>query len=355
MPYIDKLVNLEPPKLPDNKPTLELSGKILGDSPRYRVGSKISEGAFGQVYEVESMSTGNKYAMKILKPTSGNISEFNRELTAYELLSSKKGKGEKEPVGCYEYIVCLIDAFIQPIDGKKYYVFVLELMDNDLRALFEMDITTKDSDIMLFYMKTLLEGLAYIHSKGMAHNDIKLENILLKSYGDKVPIAKYADFGISCTDETQPDIFGTLLKCGKQGSLLYVSPDNSNAYEKDITLDLSQKDDIWALGIVFRTLATGNNNQLPFENINELILKDGEYTNPDDFINMMIDNWENNEPTIPVVYDTTEFVDTDEGKSQAAFRDRIVREVIELMSAVKAEYRPSAEELLNIINNKLVI
>jgi len=189
----------------------------------------------------------------------------------------------------------------------------------------------------------------------MAHNDIKLENILLKSYGDKVPIAKYADFGLSCTDKTRPDIFGTLQKCGKQGSILYVSPDNSHAYAEDITLDLSQKNDIWALGIIFRTLATGNNKQMPFENINELILRDGEDTNPNDFIDMMIDNWENNEPTIPVVYDTTKFADTDEGKSQAESRDKIVMEVIELMSATRAENRPSAEELLEYINNKLVI
>jgi len=378
---------LEPKK---SKP-LNLIGQILGDSPGYRVGSKISEGAFGQVYEVESMSTGNKYAMKILNPTSKNISEFNRELTAYELLSSKNESKEKEPVGCYEYIVCLIDAFIQPVDDKNYYVFVLELMDNELWALVESGITTKDSDIMLFYMKTLLEGLAYIHSKGMAHNDIKPENILLKSYGDKVPIAKYTDFGLSCTDKTRPGLFGTkeifidaltkleepifterellrknvttlkemalefnalnpkqysLLQCGRQGSLEYTSPDILIAEEHSVTLELSQKDDIWALGIVFRTLAAGF-YMLPFANANILLARDE--VDGEEFLTTIYKDVKNNVGTIPVVYNTTKLTDTGEVLSKISFRDKTVKEVIESMSAVKAADRPSAEDLLKYI------
>ena len=41
--------------------------------------------------------------------------------------------------------------------------------------------------------KQLIEGLGYIHSKGILHRDIKLDNILLDGKGN----VKIADFGVS--------------------------------------------------------------------------------------------------------------------------------------------------------------
>lgn len=375
--------------------TLDLVGKTVGGDPGYKVLSEITSGAFGQVYKVESVKMGYKYAMKVLFPSPKNVIEFNRELIAYELFSSVKKEEGKEPVGCYDYIVCLIDAFIQPIDDRNYYVFVLELMDGELWKLVDMGITTKDSDIMLFYMEILLRGLAYIHSKGVAHNDIKPENILVKLYPDKVPITKYTDFGLSCTDETRPDLFGTkevfieallnlkppiftekglldldvgllkmfalrhnalrpeqysLLRCGRQGSPEYISPDIFMAEERDVTLELAQKDDIWALGILFRTLAHGS-KLLHFANLNELLAKEeeGVEITTGKFLLALADDVEKNIDTIPVVYDTTEFAHTAEEKRKAALRDQVVKDVIERMSAVKAVDRPTALELEQFI------
>ena len=42
-------------------------------------------------------------------------------------------------------------------------------------------------------MMQLVRGLAYIHEKGIAHRDIKLENILLTNLGH----LKICDFGVS--------------------------------------------------------------------------------------------------------------------------------------------------------------
>ena len=48
-------------------------------------------------------------------------------------------------------------------------------------------------DIAKFLFKQIILGLQYIHSKGVLHRDIKLDNILLTSEGD----VKICDFGVS--------------------------------------------------------------------------------------------------------------------------------------------------------------
>lgn len=47
-------------------------------------------------------------------------------------------------------------------------------------------------------MKEIFEAFQYIHSKGIAHRDIKLENVLISSASKEQIRAKVIDFGFSC-------------------------------------------------------------------------------------------------------------------------------------------------------------
>ena len=46
-------------------------------------------------------------------------------------------------------------------------------------------------------MKGILNGVAYLHSIGIVHRDIKLENIMIAKDQYGMPVPKLIDFGLS--------------------------------------------------------------------------------------------------------------------------------------------------------------
>merc|ERR1712196_227096 len=85
----------------------------------------------------------------------------------------------------------------------------------------------------------ILDGVAYLHSKGLVHRDIKPENVLLSSPGENFD-AKLTDFGLSTNASTQMQTF-----CGTPA---YFAPEIIRTHNR--TLDGYNKSvDIWALGV----------------------------------------------------------------------------------------------------------
>ena len=99
------------------------------------------------------------------------------------------------------------------------------------KGLFK-DYFKLDDRLCLF--KQLLRGVAYLHSHGIAHRDIKLENLLMTSDGH----LKITDFGVSEVFSGQhPGLRGSGGECGRDmgevrrckpgicGSLPYIAPE----------------------------------------------------------------------------------------------------------------------------------
>ena len=92
-------------------------------------------------------------------------------------------------------------------------------------------------------------AIYYLHSYGIIHRDIKLDNILMTDLSEKADI-RLLDFGLS-------KIIGEDEKCTEPyGTLSFVAPEilEGKPYDKSV--------DLWSLGIITYALLCG---YLPFD------------------------------------------------------------------------------------------
>lgn len=98
----------------------------------------------------------------------------------------------------------------------------------------------------------ILEGIAYLHSKGIIHRDLKPANILIATRGKRI-IPKIADFGISkdVMDGESSDISNSHFA----GTRTYASPEQLR------DRSIKKNTDLWSFGIIAYRLIVG---KLPY-------------------------------------------------------------------------------------------
>ncbi|KAM7265036.1 hypothetical protein ACFE04_002719 [Oxalis oulophora] len=142
---------------------------------------------------------------------------------------------------CPQIIKCFGDQITIENMGDKFYNLLLEYASRgSLADLVSNDNGLPESDVK-YYTRSILKGLCFIHSKGFAHCDIKLQNILVCDDD----MLKIADFGLArkCSEVNN----GVPLR----GTPLYMSPEavNEGLY--------GASGDIWGVGCAIFEMITG--------------------------------------------------------------------------------------------------
>ncbi len=204
--------------------------QVLGDT--YQLERELS-GGMSRVFVAEETALARKVVIKVLPPETAaavNVARFRREI---QLAASLQ----------HPHIVPLLSAGSR---GDLLY-YVMPLIEGEsLRARLLRAGELPVSDVAWILRDAAL-ALAYAHSHGVVHRDIKPDNILLTG-----KFAVVADFGVAkAVSEATSD--SSLTSAGVAlGTPAYMAPEQAVA---DPTTD--HRADIYALGVVGYELLTG--------------------------------------------------------------------------------------------------
>eukprot|EP00755_Sulcionema_specki_P032360 Sspe_Gene.98574::Locus_71973_Transcript_1_1_Confidence_1.000_Length_1014::g.98574::m.98574/K02206/CDK2; cyclin-dependent kinase 2 len=152
---------------------------------QYEQQQKLGTGVYGIVYKARNLLTGEQCALKKLKleHQDGLPATGLREIALLRYL--------KHP-----NVVRLLD--VMYIENKKL-MMVFEYVQGDLQRYHDLRLKSRkpfSKKEVQTLAQQILRGLAYVHSRGILHRDLKPHNILLAET-DNGLVAKLCDFGIS--------------------------------------------------------------------------------------------------------------------------------------------------------------
>lgn len=210
----------------------------------FTVGDKIGEGSCAAVKRAWlSDDATTQYACKVL-PKSTDESATNNVLNAErEIELHRMSAAHPNIVGVHAVAG----------DDKNHYMFQHLASSGDLFDMLESVRTNPPERDVAQLFRGILRGLAHCHSLGIAHRDIKIENVLLekeKGTGGFGLRPMLCDFGFATTEKWSIDACGTLD---------YAAPEVLRAKTQPYQ---PQKSDIWSAGVILYTILTGS---LPFD------------------------------------------------------------------------------------------
>ncbi|KAK3390574.1 kinase-like domain-containing protein [Podospora didyma] len=193
-----------------------------------KLGKVLGAGAGGSVRLMKRAEDGVVFAVKEFRPRHSYETEreYVKKLTAEYCMGSSLHHGN---------IIETLD--IVQEKGKWY-----EVMEYAPFDLFAIVMTGKMSreEVSCCFLQ-ILSGVTYLHSMGLAHRDLKLDNVVVSDRG----IMKIIDFGSSHVYK-YPFEHGIVLASGIVGSDPYLAPEVYDEKKYD-----PQAVDIWSLAIIY--------------------------------------------------------------------------------------------------------
>ncbi|XP_049982261.1 death-associated protein kinase 2 isoform X4 [Alexandromys fortis] len=201
----------------------------------YDIGEELGSGQFAIVKKCREKTTGLEYAAKFIKKRQSRASrrgvcreEIEREVSILRQV-------------LHPNIITLHDVY----ENRTDVVLILELVSGGELFDFLAQKESLSEEEATSFIKQILDGVNYLHTKKIAHFDLKPENIMLLDKTIPIPHIKLIDFGLAHEIEDGVEfknIFGTPE---------FVAPEIVN-YEP-----LGLEADMWSIGVITYILLSG--------------------------------------------------------------------------------------------------
>ena len=257
----------KPPRFVPPKPE-----ELARQFPQLEILEFIGQGGMGAVYKVRQKELDRIVALKILPPGIGGdpafAERFAREAKALAKLNHP-GIVTLYEFGRADLPVSHDEEVAQqhrPTTGQFY--FLMEFVDGvTLRQLLNAGRVSPREALAI--VPQICDALQFAHDQGIVHRDIKPENILLDRRGR----VKVADFGLAkivgaqrsagfqhgakgAEDTNEPGRRPALQELTDAGKVMgtpnYMAPE-----QMEHPVDVDNRADIYALGVVFYQMLTG--------------------------------------------------------------------------------------------------
>ncbi len=214
-----------------------LEGRVL--EGRYRILGMLGAGGMGAVYRAEHIKLGREVALKVLLAEYGNDAtlrgRFEREAKALAALS-------------HPNVVTVTDYGVA--DDMPYLVMEL-LAGRTLKERLAEGPLSPGQALQIEH--DILRGLAYAHSQGVAHRDLKPGNVFLQALPDGHEHVKLLDFGLAKFVAREEPAGGPPLT--RTGAILgtpsYMAPEQATGDPSDI------RSDVYAAGLLLFEMLAG--------------------------------------------------------------------------------------------------
>lgn len=208
-------------------------GKLLGG--RYEIIDVVGVGGMAVVYRARCHVLNRYVAVKILKDEYAKDPDIRKRFSIESQAVAKLS---------HHNIVSVYDVGSE--NGTDY--IVMELIEGITLKEYLQKKGRLNWQETVFFAEQICRALVHAHSRGIIHQDIKPQNVIILRDGT----AKLTDFGIASFATTQE----TRVVQEAIGSVHYISPEQAKGSKIDY------RTDIYSLGVVMYEMVTG---KLPFE------------------------------------------------------------------------------------------
>jgi len=223
----------KPASVSPSDPTTLPEGMLLAQ--RYRIVQILGQGGMGAVYRATDLELNRTVALKVIRPELARekaiVERFKQELLLAHQVTHRN-------------VIRIYD--LSEAEGIKFITMEYVDGENLLALIRQKKRFTPDESVEI--MQQVCRALEAAHTVGVIHRDLKPQNVMRDKTGRVVVM----DFGLARTLEGD----GMTQSGALVGTMEYMSP------EQALGKSLDQRSDIFALGLIFYEMLTG---QMPFK------------------------------------------------------------------------------------------